>query len=112
MLIETADGTVQVDVWIPDSTTFELALRNIDRDLSRVVKNVRVIDRGTSDTHNGMRHFTTSGTGTVNGYRCEWSVDILDAKKPVLILSFWRPGLADRHAAEGIQFISSIKRST
>jgi len=109
MLIETADGTVQVDIWVPESATFELALRNIDRDLTKVVKNARVLDRGTSDTHNGMRHFTTSGTGTVNGFRCEWSVDILEAKKTVLILSYWRPGLADRHAAEGIQFINSIK---
>jgi hypothetical protein len=109
MLIETADGTVQVDIWVPESANFELALRNIDRDLSKVVKNVRVLDRGTSDTHNGMRHFATSGTGTVNGRRCEWSVDILDARKTVLILSYWAPGLADRHASEGIQFINSIK---
>jgi len=109
MLIETADGTIQVDIWVPESATFELALRNIDRDLSKVVKNARVLDRGTSDTHNGMRHFTTSGTGTVNGFRCEWSVDILEAKKTVLILSYWRPGIADRHAAEGIQFVNSIK---
>jgi hypothetical protein len=109
MLIETADGTVQLDIWIPESSTFELALRNIDRDLSKVVKNARVLDRGTSDTHNGMRHFATSGTGTVSGFRCEWSVDILEAKKTVLILSYWRPGIADRHAAEGIQFINSIK---
>ena len=109
MLIETADGTVQVDIWVPESATFELALRNIDMDLSKIVKNARVIDRGTSDTHNGMRHFSTSGTGTVNGFRCEWSVDILEAKKTVLILSYWRPGIADRHAAEGIQFINSIK---
>lgn len=109
MLIETADTTVQIDIWIPESATFELALRNIDRDLSRVVKNVRVIDRGTSDTHNGMRHFETSGTGTVNGRRCEWSVDILEARKTVLILSYWAPGIADRHASEGLQFINSIK---
>jgi hypothetical protein len=109
MLIETADGTIQVDIWVPESATFELALRNIDRDLSKVVKNARVLDRGTSDTHNGMRHFATSGTGTANGRRCEWSVDILEARKTVLILSYWAPGLADRHASEGIQFINSIK---
>ena len=111
MLLWTADETVQVDIWIPPSATFELALRNIDRDLSRVVKNVRVIDRGSSDTHNGMRHFSTSGTGTVNGRRCEWSVDILEARKTVLILSFWAPGIADRHIDEGIQFVNSIKRA-
>jgi len=106
----TADETVQVDIWVPDEETFDLALRNIDKDLGKVVKNVKVIDKGTSDTHNGMRHFSTSGTGIVDGKRSEWSVDILDAKKVALILSFWRPGLADRHASEGLLFFNSIKR--
>jgi hypothetical protein len=111
MLLWTADETVQIDIWVPESKTFDLALRNMDKDLSRVVKNVKVIDQGTSDTHNGMRHFSSGGTGTVNGRRCESSVDVLDAKKVVLILSFWRPGLADRHASEGLLFFNSIKKA-
>lgn len=110
LFLWTADETVQVDIWTPDEGTFDLALRNMDKDLSRVVKNVRVIDQGTSDTHNGMRHFSSGGTGTVNGRRCEWSVDVLDAKKVVLILSFWAPGIADRHASEGLVFFNSFKR--
>ncbi|HXM50590.1 MAG TPA: hypothetical protein VN956_22300 [Pyrinomonadaceae bacterium] len=110
MLISTADETVQIDFWIPDEETFDLALRGLDKDLGKIIKNVKITDRGTSDTHNGMRHFSTSGTGTVNGRRCEWSVDVLDAKKVALILSFWAPGLADRHASEGEQFFTSIKK--
>jgi hypothetical protein len=110
MLIWTADDTVQIDLWIPDEDTFDLALRGLDKDLGKVVKNVKIIERGTSDTHNGMRHFSTSGTGTVDGRRCEWSVDMLEAKKVALILSFWAPGLADRHASEGLLFFNSIKR--
>jgi hypothetical protein len=109
MFLETADRTVQVDIWVLPGETFEVALRNIDKDLGKVVKNIRVVDRGTSDTHNGMRHFETSGTGTVDGIRSEWSVDILEAKKTVLILSYWRPGIADRHASEGDLFFNSIK---
>ncbi|GEM_PF-2436484 len=110
LLIWTADGTVQIDFWIPNEDTFDLALRGLDKDLGKVVKNIKILDRGTSDTHNGMRHFSTGGTGTVDGRRCEWSVDVLDAKKVALILSFWAPGMADKHASEGELFFNSIKR--
>jgi len=110
LLIWTADETVQIDLWVPDDDTFDLALRSLDKDLGRIVKNIKILDRGTSDTHNGMRHFSTSGTGTVDGRRCEWSVDVLDARKVALILSFWAPGVADRHASEGLFFFNSIKK--
>jgi len=110
LLVWTADGTVQIDIWVPGNDTFDVALRNLDRDLGKVVKNIKVLDRGTSDTHNGMRHFSTAGTGTVDGWRCEWSVDVLDARNVALILSFWRPGIADKHSSEGDQFFNSIKK--
>ena len=110
LLIWTADDTIQLDLWVPDEDSFDLALRNLDKDLSKVVKNVRVLDRGSSDTHNGMRHFSTGGTGTVDGRRCEWNVDVFDAKKVALLLSFWAPGIADRHASEALLFFNSIKR--
>jgi len=110
LLIWTADGTVQIDFWVPTEDSFDLALRNLDKDLSKIVKNVRVQDRGSSDRHNGMRHFSTGGSGTVDGRRCEWNVDVFDAKKVALLLSFWAPGIADRHASEAELFFNSIKR--
>ena len=57
-----------------------------------------------------MPHFSAGGTGEVNGVTIEWSVDVLAAKKIVLILTFAAPGIADQHAAEALKFITSIKK--
>ena len=61
---------------------------------------------------NGVELFyeDTGGTGEVNGVTIEWSVDVLAAKKVVIILTFAAPGIAEKHADEAVQFISSIKK--
>src|SRR5206468_8750718 len=57
-----------------------------------------------------VRHFSTGGTGEVDGSPIEWGVDVLEAKKVVIVLTFAAPGAFDDHAKDGGQFISSIKR--
>jgi len=57
-----------------------------------------------------MPHYSQGGTGDVNGATIEWSVDVLAAKKVVIILTFAAPGIARKHADEAVQFINSIKK--
>jgi hypothetical protein len=57
-----------------------------------------------------MPHFSEGGTGVVDGATIEWSVDVLAAKKVVIILTFAAPGIAEKHAEEAAQFITSIKK--
>jgi hypothetical protein len=51
----------------------------------------KTTDKGTSDTHNGMPH--------------------LAAKKIAIILTFAAPSVAEKHDAEALQFINSIKKT-
>ena len=108
--VSTSDDSLQMVFWVPDEDTFDAAVKDLDNELSKTIKNVKVTDKGTSDTHNGMSHFSEGGTGVVNGATIEWSVDVLAAKKVVIILSFAAPGIAEKHAEEAAQFISSIKK--
>ena len=108
--VSTADDSLQMVFWVPDEDTFDAAVKDLDTELAKTVKNVKVTDKGTSDTHNGMPHFSEGGTGVVNGATIEWSVDVLAAKKVVIILTFAAPGIAEKHAEEAAQFISSIKK--
>ncbi len=95
---------------MPDEDTFDAAVKDLDKELGKTIKNVKTNDKGTTDTHNGMPHFSTGGTGEVEGTTIEWSVDVLKAKKVVIILTFAAPGIAEKHASEAAQFISSIKK--
>jgi predicted Zn-dependent protease len=108
--VSTADDSLQMVFWVPDEDTFDAAVKDLDSELGKTVKNVKITDKGTSDTHNGMAHFSEGGTGVVNGATIEWSVDVLAAKKVVIILTFAAPGIAEKHAEEAAQFITSIKK--
>jgi len=108
--VSTADDSLQMVFWVPDDDTFDAAVKDLDKELEKTIKNIKTTDKGTSDTHNGMPHFSAGGTGQVNGVTIEWSVDVLAAKKIVIILTFAAPGIAEKHADEAVQFINSIKK--
>jgi predicted Zn-dependent protease len=108
--VSTADDSLQMVFWVPDENTFDAAVKDIDSELGKTIKNIKTTDKGTSDTHNGMPHFSEGGTGEVNGTTIEWNVDVLAAKKVVIILTFAAPGIAEKHAEEAAKFISSIKK--
>lgn len=109
--VSTADDSLQMVFWVPDDDTFDAAVKDLDKELEKTIKNIKTTDKGTSDTHNGMPHFSTGGTGEVDGTTIEWSVDVLAAKKIVIILTFAAPGIAEKNAAEAAKFINSIKKS-
>jgi predicted Zn-dependent protease len=108
--VSTADDSLQMVFWVPDEDTFDAAVKALDKELSKTIKNVKTTDKGTSDTHNGMPHFSEGGTGEVDGATIDWSVDVLAAKKVVIILTFAAPGIAEKHAEEAAKFIASIKK--
>ena len=110
--VSTADDSLQMVFWVPDEDTFDAAVKDLDTELGKTVQNIKITDKGTSDTHNGMPHFSEGGTGEVNGTTIEWSVDVLAAKKVVIILTFAAPGIAEKHADEALKFITSIKKIT
>ena len=108
--VSTADDSLQMVFWVPDENTFDAAVKDLDKELSKTIKNIKTTDKGTADKHNGMPHYSQGGTGEVNGVTIQWSVDVLAAKKVVIILTFAAPGIAEKHAEEAVKFINSIKK--
>jgi predicted Zn-dependent protease len=108
--VSTEDDSLQMVFWVPEEDTFDAAVKAMDKELSKTIQNVKTTDKGTADRHNGMPHFSQSGTGEVNGTTIEWSVDVLAAKRVVIILTFAAPGIAEKHAEEAAKFIGSIRK--
>src|SRR5947209_5684050 len=71
--VSTADDSLQMVFWVPDEDTFDAAVKDLDKELSKTIKNIKTTDKGTSDTHNGMPHFSQGGTGEVGGTTIVWS---------------------------------------
>ena len=110
MTVSSADGGLQVVFWVPAENSFEDAVKDLDKELSKTIKNTKTIGKPTRDTHNGMPHYGESGTGEVDGNTIAWSVDVLSAKKPVIILSFAAPNLYEKNSADYDKLINSIKK--
>jgi hypothetical protein len=110
MTVSSADGGLQVVFWVPDEGSFDAAVKDLDKEISKTIKNVKMVGKPTQDTHNGMPHYGESGTGDVNGATIGWSVDVLSARKPVIILSFAAPNLYEKNSADYEKLINSIKK--
>jgi len=108
--VSTADDALQMVFWVPEEDTLDAAVKDLDKELGKTIKNVKMNGKGNRDTHNGMPHFSVDGTGEVEGTTIEWSVDVLAAKKIVIILSFAAPGAWENHANSAAKFIDSIRR--
>ena len=108
--VSTPDDSLQMVFWVPAADTFDVAVKELDAELGKMLKNVKTTGKETKDMHNGMPHYGQSGTGEVDGVTIEWSVDVLGAKKPVIILTFAAPGVWEKHSADATKFIASIKK--
>src|SRR4051812_48862334 len=45
----TRDESVQMVFFVPDEDTFDLTLRELDKELGKTIKRVKILDKGTSD---------------------------------------------------------------
>lgn len=108
--VSSADDSLQVVFWVPDENTFDAAVKELDKELSKTIKNMKTEGKPSQDTLNGMPHYGETGTGDVNGATIVWSVDVLGAKKPLLILTFAAPNLFEKNADAYEKLLSSIKK--
>jgi len=108
--VSSADDGLQVVFWVPDEDSFEATVKDLDKELGKTIKNIKTAGKPTQDTHNGMAHYGENGTGEVEGTTIAWSVDVLGAKKPLIILTFAAPTLFEKHVDEYLKLVGSIKK--
>lgn len=108
--VSTADDTLQMVFWVPEEDTLDDAVKDLGNELGKTIKNIKTTGKEARDTHNGMPHYSASGTGEVEGTTIEWSVDVLAAKKVIIILSFAAPGAWEKHSNSAAKFIDSIRK--
>jgi hypothetical protein len=109
--VSSADDALQVVFWVPEENTFDAAVKELDKELGKIIKNLKTTGKPTQDTHNGMAHYGENGTGVVDGATIEWSVDVLGAKKPLIILTFAAPNLLEKNAGGYMKLVQSIKKA-
>jgi hypothetical protein len=110
MTLLAPHNALSVVFWVPKGDDFNQAVEDLGKQLESVIKNSKLTSPGQETTHNGMKAYTASGTGEVENEQIVWEVDILQAKKPVFVVSFAAPAQFAQHAGEYKQLLASIKR--
>jgi hypothetical protein len=109
MTLSTSDSSLSVVIYVASEDNFKEATEALDKELSKTIKNVKENGEPKETMVGGMQTVSMSGTGEVNGTEIQWAVDLIKAKKPVIVLTFAAPGLWEKHQAEYQEFAKSIK---
>jgi predicted Zn-dependent protease len=107
--ITAPDNTVAMTFTVVEQANVEQAASAIDAELEKVMKNAEADGPVAEETHNGLKIYSQSGKGEINGNQIMWGSALIMAKKPVLAFTFAAPGLFEKHEAELGSFIRSIK---
>ena len=110
LTVSPPGGGIGMVFWVPEGDTFEAAVEALEEELAKTVKNPKFDGEAKEDTHNGMPHASLSGTGTVEGENVAFSVDLLMAKKPVIILTFASAENFKKFEADYWSLVKSIKK--
>lgn len=110
LTVSPPGGGIGIVFWVPEGDTFEAAVAALEEELGKTIKNPKFDGEAKEGTHNGMPHATLSGTGLIEGENMAFSVDLVMAKKPVIILTFASPENFKKHEAEYWGLVKSIKK--
>ena len=110
LTVSPEGGGAAVVFWVTEEADFDAATKALGEELGKQLKNLKFDGDPKEDTHNGMEHASVSGSGQIEGKDILWRADLLQAKKPVIVLTF---GVADqlhKHADDYSKLVKSIKK--
>jgi predicted Zn-dependent protease len=110
MTISTPDNALSVVIYVPAEDNFKDATAALDTEMSKTFKNMKINGEAKETTVGGMRTVSLNGTGEVSGAEIQWAVDLIQAKKPVIALTFAAPGIWEKYQADYQKFAKSIKK--
>lgn len=110
LTVSAPDGSISAVFWVTEEDDFEEAAKALGEELAKQVKGLKFDGEPKEDTHNGMPHASVSGSGQIEGKDILFSADLLEAKKPVIVLTFGAAESLQKHAADYVKLVKSIKK--
>ena len=110
LTVAPADDSFAIVFWVTEEDEFDAAAKALGEELAKQIKNLKFDGEPKADTHNGMDHASVTGSGQVEGKDIVFSADILEAKKPLIVLTFGSLENLQKHAADFSKLVKSIKK--
>jgi predicted Zn-dependent protease len=110
LTVAPEDESVAIVFWVTEEDDFDSAAKALGAELAKQIKNLKLDGEPKADTHNGMSHAAVTGSGQVDGKDVIFSADILEAKKPLIVLTLGSLENLQKHSAEYSKLVKSIKK--
>lgn len=108
--VSSPDGAVTIILWVPDTDNFQEAAKALGDQIDKQLENVQTDGDGDTVTVNGMEAFELKGTGTYEGTKVHWAVDLIKANKPFIALSIGESEKLQQHMDGYRALVQSIKK--
>lgn len=110
LTVAPADESIALVFWVTEEDDFDAAAKALGAELAKQIKNLKFDGEPKADTHNGMAHAAVSGSGQIDGKDIAFSADILEAKQPLIVLTFGSVENLQKHAGDYSKLVKSIKK--
>ena len=111
IIVKTEDEGVDIRFTVPNDGDYNKALVDAATEVDDYLKDVKVEDKGSKTTVNGMEATTMSGTATNEGEPVMWDLTIINApKKPVLVNIYAEKTSLQKHGPDVKKFLESVKK--
>ncbi len=109
--LTSPDEQLEVTFYVPEEESQEEALQGIVEELGKYIKNAKVTQKEQESTINGLKAVTVAGNGVDadDDDKVDWVLTIIQAKKPVFVVSVATQGKYAKNDAAYQMLIQSIK---
>ena len=108
VVLSVEDGAVTVTFLVEEK--YEDVLTGMKSGLKEKVADLKSDGEAKQDTHNGMVHIGETGTGSIKDAPVIWSIDVLKANRPVIILTFGIKKVMEAHDDDYAKVVNSLKK--
>lgn len=109
-IVKTEDEGVDIRFTVPKSGDYEAAMADAGKEIDDYLKNVKIENKGSKTTVNGMEATTLSGTATNEGEDVVWNLTVIKTtKKPVIVNIYAEKPSIEKHSADIKKFLDSVK---
>ncbi|MEW6277066.1 MAG: hypothetical protein AB1758_00485 [Candidatus Eremiobacterota bacterium] len=110
LAIESGDGKMLVMFLTPPEENFEDAVNNVAAELDKVIQEAQTDGDPEETEVAGMKAVSLTGTGKVDGKEVAWSMDLIGANKPMMVVSIADKEALQDHMEAYQGMVSSFKK--
>lgn len=109
VVASVAEGAVSVTFVVEEQ--FEGVVQGMKDGLKEKFADLKSDGKPKEGTHNGMSHISESGSATLEKHPVIWSIDVVKARKPVIVFTFGITSVIESHQEDYAKLVQSIKRT-